>query len=78
MAGTEDDFTVSGNCDDVKKFAEDFGTNYFVKVRRVLGPDRHDLKEITTFNKVITWNDDTIDIEADRRQYHSEQNSYIT
>ena len=42
-----DDFTVSGNCDDLKKFAEDFGTKHLVKIRRVPGPDRHDLKEIT-------------------------------
>ena len=62
-----DDFTVSGNCGDKKKFAEDFGTKYIVKIREVLGPDRNDLEEITLLNRVITWNDDSIDIEADPR-----------
>jgi hypothetical protein len=61
------DFTVSGDCDDLKKFAEDLGKKYLVKVRGVLGPDRRDLKEITLLNRVINWNEDSIDIEADPR-----------
>ena len=49
-----DDFTVSSNCDDLKKFAEDFGTKYIVKIREALGQDRPDLKKITLLNRVIT------------------------
>ena len=55
LVGHGDDSTMSDNCDDLKKFAEDFRTKYIVKIREVLGPDRHDLKEITPLNRVFTW-----------------------
>ena len=36
-----------------------------VNIRRVLGPDAHDMKENILLNRAITWNDDSIDTKAD-------------
>ena len=54
LVGHGDDFTVLGNCDDFRQGG-------------VLGPDRHDSMRSPYSNSVVTWNDDSIDMEADLR-----------
>ena len=43
---------------------------FLIKDRGILGPDKHDLKEIRLLNRIIAWENDHIRYEADQR--HSE------
>ena len=62
-----DDFTLSGDEQQLHWFAGELEKKYIVKVRGVLGPGKNDQKEILLLNRVIEWTDQGIQIEADPR-----------
>ena len=62
-----DDFTVAGNDSELKYVAEVFHNKYKTKVRRILGPDLHDMKAMTILNRIVEWTNAGIQYEADPR-----------
>ena len=62
-----DDFTFLGRGSDLTWFKEQLQKRFLIKDRGILGPDKHDLKEIRFLNRIIKWNDDCIAFEADQR-----------
>ena len=56
---------VASNESELKYVAEFFQDKYETKVRRLLGPDLHDMKAITILNRVVEWTDVGIQYEAD-------------
>ena len=59
-----DDFTVAGGESELKSVAEVFQNKYKAEVRRILGPDHHDMKAITILNRIVEWTDAGIQYEA--------------
>ena len=50
-----DDFTVAGNDSELKYVAEVFQNKYRTNVRRILGSDLHDMKDMTILNRIVEW-----------------------
>ena len=62
-----DDFTFAGSDEELEKCSKMMSTEYDVKVRGKLGPDKTDDKAITILNRCVTWTDQGIQYEADPR-----------
>lgn len=62
-----DDFVLSGKERHLNWFADELKNMYLVKIRGVLGPEKHDQKTIILLNRVMEWTDDGIQVEADPR-----------
>ena len=62
-----DDFTTLGEESDLTWLSAQFKKRFKIKVRGILGPDNHDTHEITLLNKVVSWNSEGIQYEADQR-----------
>ena len=62
-----DDFTSLAQESNLNWFRGQLEDRFSIKDRGILGPDRHDLKQIRLLNRVITWTDDSITFEADQR-----------
>ena len=62
-----DDFTSLACASDLLWFKEQLLKRFLIKDRGILGPDKHDLKEIRLLNRIIAWEDSGIRYEADQR-----------
>ena len=62
-----DDFTFLGNEENLKWCTQVMTEEYEVKVRGLLGPDRHDDKSMTILNRCVEWRNGEIWYEADPR-----------
>jgi len=50
-----DDFTFIGPEDELKDIAKKMGEWYSIKMRGIIGPERHDLKKIDILNRTVEW-----------------------
>ena len=62
-----DDFTVLGLESHLHWLTAEFQKEFKIKMRGILGPDPHDTHEITLLNRVVAWNSEGIQYEADQR-----------
>ena len=62
-----DDFTSLACESDLLWFKNQLLKRFLIKDRGILGPDKHDLKEIRLLNRIIAWEDSGIRYEADQR-----------
>ena len=62
-----DDFTFLGCEDDLKWCTQMMKDEYEIKLRGMLGPDKHDDKKMTILNRCIEWRKNEIWYEADPR-----------
>ena len=62
-----DDFTSSGTENELRWLVQEFKKKFFTKVRGIVGPESHDLKSMTIFNRILEWKPDRITFEADPR-----------
>ena len=62
-----DDFTSSGTENELRWLVQEFEKKYITKVRGIVGPDPHDLRSMTIFNRILEWKSDRITFEADPR-----------
>ena len=62
-----DDFTFLANESELKWCTDMMKAEYEVKVRGLLGPDKHDDKQMTILNRCIEWRKNEIWYEADPR-----------
>ena len=65
-----DDFTTLGDEVELEWFYQELAKVFSLKLRGVLGPEPHDLKEIRILNRVVAWDGSGIWYETDQR--HSE------
>ena len=63
-----DDFTAIGSADQLDWYESELSKVYELKKRGRLGPGAKDLKQATLLNRVITWTDEGVELEADPRQ----------
>ena len=50
-----DDFTFNGPEDELKDIAKKMGEWYKIKMRGMIGPERHDLKKVDILNRTVEW-----------------------
>ena len=62
-----DDFTLLGTETDIQWLYKGMSERYSLKMRGILGPDSHDMKEITILNRVLRWTPRGLEYEADPR-----------
>ena len=62
-----DDFTFAGKDEELEKCTTMMNTEYDIKVRAKLGPDKTDDKEVTILNRCVSWTKNGIIYEADPR-----------
>ena len=55
-----DDFTILGEDGHLSWLASEFDKKFKIKVRGILGPDSHDVHEITLLNRVLSWGSEGI------------------
>ena len=60
-----DDFFIEGQENDLKWVENVLRAKYPLKMRGILGPEKHDAKEVSVLNRVIRWERDGITVEAD-------------
>eukprot|EP00973_Karenia_brevis_P036614 5046527-Karenia_brevis.AAC.1 len=61
-----DDFTISAPADDLEWLRRELAKEYSIK-SELLGPGKHDKKQIRVLNRVIAWKPWGIEYEADQR-----------
>ena len=66
-----DDFTLLGNEVELDWFRDNIQRKFEVKIRGRLGPEANDQKSVRILNRIITWNKDRIQYEADQRHAES-------
>ena len=62
-----DDFTILGKAKDLDWFREKVQGRYEVKFRGRMGPEKEDTKSMRLLNRIIQWNEEGIQYEADQR-----------
>ena len=62
-----DDFTILGTDKSIRYIEDEMRKKYQIKMRGVLGPDRHDCKEITILNRILRWTPYGLEYEPDPR-----------
>ena len=62
-----DDFASLGTEPNLIWLTQQLQNRFLIKNRGILGPDKHDIKEIRLLNRIIAWESDHIRFEADQR-----------
>lgn len=62
-----DDFVFEGPAISLDSIVSALQSHWIIKVRAVLGPDTGDAKEVSILNRVVRWQGDVIEYEADPR-----------
>ena len=62
-----DDFTILATESVIKLIARNMEKRYKIKLRGILGPDRHDFKEIVILNRLLRRTNDGLEYEPDPR-----------
>ena len=62
-----DDFTLLGNEVELDWFRDNLQKRFEVKIRGRLGPYVNDDKSVRILNRIVTWNESSIQYEADQR-----------
>ena len=66
MAVHGDDFVSEGAKEDLKWFDEALAKEFKIKTE-ILGPDEGEVKELRILNRVVRWEEDGLEREADQR-----------
>jgi hypothetical protein len=62
-----DDFTSLATEGQLIWMRDELSKQFTIKDRGIMGPDKHDIKEIRLLNRIIAWEHDAIRYEADQR-----------
>ena len=62
-----DDFTLLGPEGELKWFGKELAKHFEIKDRGILGPEPGDLREVRTLNRVVRWDNQGVQYEADQR-----------
>ena len=62
-----DDFTVSAPKKNIRYIADGMAMRYKIELRGILGPDHHDVHEITILNRVMRWTANGLEYAPDPR-----------
>ena len=62
-----DDFTILGTEAAIRNVESEMRRKYQIKMRGILGPDRHDQREIIILNRILRWTSSRLEYEPDPR-----------